>query len=173
MLAVANVLDTGAFMVEAHPHEYVFFNMLVGGLRGARFRYEMDYWGISYRRGLEAIVKYDADPAITVFAADPSGVWNAGALPYPDRQRLVFVDSLDQAKLSSGAYRLRQEEYRDTNVIHRVEVAGVPILTVAAVHPALSLTPDTVPNVIAARMRNEGITAGIGADALQAAWKRD
>ena len=98
VLAVANVLDTGAFMVEAHPHEHVFFNMLVGGLRGARFRYEMDYWGLSYRRGLEAIVKHDADPAITVFAADPSGVWNAGALPYPDRQRLVFVDSLDQAK---------------------------------------------------------------------------
>lgn len=167
-LAVASVVDTGAFMVEAHPHEHVFFNALVGGLPGARFRYEMDYWGLSYRRGLEAIVKYDSDPAITVFAADPPGVWNAGTLPYPDRQRLVFVDSLDQAKYFLGAYRLRQEEYPYTDVVHRVEVTGAPILTVAAVHPELSLTPDTVPGVAAARLRNESITAGIGEDALRA-----
>ncbi len=33
-----------ANMVRLHPHEYVYYNMLVGGPRGAFRRYEMDYW---------------------------------------------------------------------------------------------------------------------------------
>ena len=31
-------------MVQLHPHEYVYYNALVGGPRGAFRRYEMDYW---------------------------------------------------------------------------------------------------------------------------------
>jgi len=33
-----------ANMVRLHPHEYVYYNMLVGGPGGAFRRYEMDYW---------------------------------------------------------------------------------------------------------------------------------
>lgn len=33
-----------ANMVRLHPHEYVYYNILVGGPRGAFRRYEMDYW---------------------------------------------------------------------------------------------------------------------------------
>jgi hypothetical protein len=36
--------------------------------------------------------------------------------------------------------------------VHKTEVAGVPILIAAAVHPELSLTPDTVPSVMATRV---------------------
>lgn len=31
-------------MVRLHPHEYVYYNALVGGPKGAYRRYEMDYW---------------------------------------------------------------------------------------------------------------------------------
>ncbi len=43
-------------IVRLHPYEYVYFNSLVGGLKGAqhqtRTSYAGDYWGISYREGL-------------------------------------------------------------------------------------------------------------------------
>ena len=42
--------------VRNHPHEYVFFNSLVGGLRGAQARgipEATDYWCLSYREGIE------------------------------------------------------------------------------------------------------------------------
>lgn len=31
-------------LVRLHPHQYLFYNALVGGLEGASRRYEMDYW---------------------------------------------------------------------------------------------------------------------------------
>lgn len=45
-----------AIMVHLHPHEYVYFNRLVGGLPGAFGRYETDYWGNSYREAVRLLV---------------------------------------------------------------------------------------------------------------------
>jgi hypothetical protein len=35
---------TASVLVRLHPHEYLFYSPLVGGLQGAAGRYEMDYW---------------------------------------------------------------------------------------------------------------------------------
>jgi hypothetical protein len=34
-------------LVELHPNAYVYFNSLVGGVRGAQGRFELDFWGTS------------------------------------------------------------------------------------------------------------------------------
>jgi hypothetical protein len=143
------------FMVRAHPHQQVFFNTLVGGLPGARFHYEMDYWGLSYRQGLEAILRLDRSERITVAIDDQPGAWNARALPYPDRRRLVLVDKPEEAKYFIGTYRLRRQEYPYREVVHREVVDGVPILSVAVLHPELSTSPDSTPGVLATRSRNQ------------------
>jgi hypothetical protein len=143
------------FMVRAHPHQQVFFNALVGGLPGARFNYEMDYWGLSYRQGLEAILRLDRSERITVAVDDQPGSWNARALPYPDRRRLVLVDTPDEAKYFIGTYRLRRQEYPHREVVHREVVDGVPILSVAVLNGHLSTSPDSMPGVLAARSRNQ------------------
>jgi hypothetical protein len=45
---------TIADMRALHPYEYVYFNRLVaGGQEAASTRFETDYWGLSYREGLE------------------------------------------------------------------------------------------------------------------------
>jgi hypothetical protein len=45
---------TGADMWALHPYEYVYFNRLVaGGQAAASTRFETDYWGLSYKEGLE------------------------------------------------------------------------------------------------------------------------
>ena len=168
-VVILGLLDIVRFMVQAHPQQQVFFNAIVGGLPGARFRYEMDYWGLSYRSGLEAIAKADRDSAIPVFAADqPVGSSNAGALPYADRSRFYFVGSVDEAKYFLGTYRFRDKEYPYPRIVHTTNVSGVPILMAAAIHPERSLTPDTVPVIMAARARNEAATSGIDDQALRA-----
>jgi hypothetical protein len=43
--------------VRLHPYEYIYYNRLVGGVQGAFRRFELDYWGISYR---EAAAYLDA-----------------------------------------------------------------------------------------------------------------
>jgi hypothetical protein len=39
-----------SLMARLHPYEYIYYNLLAGGIRGACQRgYDMDYWGTSYR----------------------------------------------------------------------------------------------------------------------------
>ena len=45
VLALPGIYST----VRLYPYEYVYYNSLVGGLAGARDRYELDYWRISLR----------------------------------------------------------------------------------------------------------------------------
>ncbi|HZD55775.1 MAG TPA: hypothetical protein VE136_03575, partial [Anaerolineales bacterium] len=43
------------WMAHLHPYEYVYYNQLVGGPRGAFRQYEMDYWATSYREATEYV----------------------------------------------------------------------------------------------------------------------
>ncbi len=36
-------------IISLHPYQYIYFNNLVGGVRGANGKYELDYWATSYR----------------------------------------------------------------------------------------------------------------------------
>ena len=42
-------------MIRLHPHEYVYFNEVIGGLPGAYGNYDTDYYGNSYKEGFESL----------------------------------------------------------------------------------------------------------------------
>ena len=52
------VLRQTLVMIQIHPYQYIAFNTLTGGLRGAYGRFELDYWGVSYREASLALVKF-------------------------------------------------------------------------------------------------------------------
>jgi hypothetical protein len=37
-------------MVRLHPYEYTYFNAVAGRVAGARTRYMLDYWGLSFKQ---------------------------------------------------------------------------------------------------------------------------
>ncbi len=39
-----------------HPYEYIYYNELIGGVRGADQKYELDYWGAAYKESADYIV---------------------------------------------------------------------------------------------------------------------
>jgi hypothetical protein len=43
-------------MGRLHPYEYTYFNWLSGGVRQARDRYMVDYWGLSFKQASEALL---------------------------------------------------------------------------------------------------------------------
>jgi hypothetical protein len=42
-------------MVKLHPYEYTYFNTIAGGVRAARGRYMLDYWGLSFKQASLAL----------------------------------------------------------------------------------------------------------------------
>jgi len=50
ILLLALIIAPGVYgIVSLHPYEYIYYNSLAGGVRGAFRNYDLDYWGTSYR----------------------------------------------------------------------------------------------------------------------------
>jgi len=73
-----------------HPDQYVYFNALIGGPRGAQGRYELDYWGTSLADATRALVRAlerrdelpkAGDPPLKVYVC--GNVWSA-AVYFPE-----------------------------------------------------------------------------------------
>lgn len=69
--AVMLMLVPGLYgMFRLHPYEYTYYNQLVGGTGGAYSRFEMDYWGTSYREAALWLNQH-AGPGSTLWATGP------------------------------------------------------------------------------------------------------
>jgi hypothetical protein len=91
--------------VRDHPFQNVYFNVLAGP--NVERRFEMDYWGLGYRRDLEYVAAHDTRPVVKVFAPGPSGAQlNLWLLPPEQRDRLHFVDTPEQADYFLTNFRI-------------------------------------------------------------------
>ncbi|MBI3161791.1 MAG: hypothetical protein HYZ23_04745, partial [Chloroflexi bacterium] len=57
--------------IRLHPYEYIYYNRFIGGVDGAQGRFELDYWGASYREAAE-YVNSVAPANATVWVEGPS-----------------------------------------------------------------------------------------------------
>lgn len=48
-------------MMELHPNQCIYYNALVGGVKGAEGRFELDYWGTSVAQAAEELATYVQD----------------------------------------------------------------------------------------------------------------
>ncbi|GAP08964.1 hypothetical protein BECAL_00097 [Bellilinea caldifistulae] len=117
-LAVAIFVPSGLWMASHHPYQNLYFNRLAGpDMQTVKMRFDMDYWGLTYRRGLEAILEYDPRPVIRVHAANFPGEANAAILPADQARRLYFVPEIEQADYFITNYRWHPEDYPFPNEI--------------------------------------------------------
>jgi hypothetical protein len=119
-----------SFMIQYHPHQNVYFNWFAGGIKGADGRFELDYWGLSYRQGLEYIVGHDSGDRVLVHAATPPGRYNADILEPEDRKRLVFVTERHKAQYHMTHFRWEKDRPPLGTELYSVRIDGVPIMTV-------------------------------------------
>jgi hypothetical protein len=58
-IVVIGIVLVTRSMVVLHPYQYIYFNELIGGLRGAYGLYETDYWHAANREALEWLEQYE------------------------------------------------------------------------------------------------------------------
>ncbi|MBI4436386.1 MAG: glycosyltransferase family 39 protein [Candidatus Omnitrophica bacterium] len=80
-------------MIRLHPYEYLYFNSLTGGLKGAQARndlhYASDYWGLSYKEGIEWLNLHAASDAVVV-----APLYDHLFKLYPLRQDLQLIGNV-------------------------------------------------------------------------------
>ena len=121
-------------ITQYHPYQNVYFNVLGGTSISKKF--ELDYWGLSYRQGFEYILENDTDKLINVSSANFPGYLNMTILKREDRERLRHVD-LREAKYYLSNYRgfreynkSRRKEYPYRYELWSLKVGGEKIMGV-------------------------------------------
>ncbi|MEQ1575479.1 MAG: hypothetical protein ABL993_14665 [Vicinamibacterales bacterium] len=126
-ITVALFLEPVLFLRRNYPFGWVYFSPIVGGIAGANGRFELDYWGVSYRQGLEELLRRE-EGIVRVSFANESGDANVEILPAADRRRIVVV-SQQAAAYHLTEHRWHYGEPDPYAEAFSIRVDGVRILT--------------------------------------------
>ncbi|MDP2922003.1 MAG: hypothetical protein Q8O12_06550 [Candidatus Omnitrophota bacterium] len=126
---ILNLANVARFMARYHPYQNIYFNILAGkNMADVKNKFELDYWGLSYRKALEYIVRNDASEAIKVYVNNLPGVFNSYMLNPSDRKRLVYVKTPDEARYFLSEYRWHNGEYPYKNEFYSIKINGAKIM---------------------------------------------
>lgn len=120
---IALVLLPGLIgIIRLHPYEYIYYNSFIGGESGALRRFELDYWGISYR---------EAADWLNTVAPQDANVWVDGPAHLLDlylRNDLNLYSTYEAERaekydyvVSTTRYDLDRTSYPDANIVYKIE----------------------------------------------------
>jgi len=122
------LMSTSFQMFKYHPFQNVYFNIFVANNAGQYF--ELDYWGLSFRQGLEYIVKNDKRSLIKLSAnVPPPLINNAIFLEKSDLHRLRLVN-VSNADYFLTNYRWHPQAYDFNNEVFTIIVDNQTIMSV-------------------------------------------
>jgi len=120
-------------MIVQHPYQNVFFNKFSGNPLTLKDRFELDYWGLSYRKALEYLLSIDNGSRIVLYVANYPGIANTYLLPQSARKRLVFTDNPAQARYFITNFRWHPDDYPFPEIF-TIQVSDVKILSLYELH---------------------------------------
>ncbi len=122
-------------VVRIHPHEYIWYNALPGGLRGVYMKYELDYWGNAYPEALRALLAETGGraPSGRKFRVAACGAPRALEAGLPDA--FEYVEEQRDADFVIGIVGLGCGEMRPGREVLYVVREGVPLAYVRALSP--------------------------------------
>lgn len=119
VLIFLNFAAVGVSMKKLHPYEYIYFNEVIGGLKGAHSRFETDYWGASYKEAADWLMK-----------KEPSKVYPCNlsyAMLYYSKGKFTVAGSSDEADYIVCDYENDLREGYDQEILYQVKRFNVPI----------------------------------------------
>lgn len=107
LIIFCNLIIIVKFMIQSHPHQYLYFNRLANPIN-----FQLDYWGLSYRQALEYLVATDPSPEIKLYVANQPGEDNSLFLTDFDQKRLSYQDTPQAADYFLTNYRNQRDEFQ-------------------------------------------------------------
>ncbi|HMA51693.1 MAG TPA: hypothetical protein VKP60_18165, partial [Magnetospirillaceae bacterium] len=120
-------------MCQLHPDEYVYYNLLTGGVKGAEGAYELDYWGNSLLEATKDLADYIAmeygdKPIGKVYKVAVCGHRLSAAYFFPDY--MEFTKKLDEADFIVAFTQGNCQRHFEGRQIITVERFGVALSVV-------------------------------------------
>jgi hypothetical protein len=125
-LCLFNGLTVVYQLVQLHPYEYIYFNEIIGGLKGSQGKFDNDYWGASFKEAVDWLEKNEATDPKKIYKVTGSG--NSYQIFYYFTPNMKWVDELKVADYYISYTRDNKQALVDpSKVIHVVEREGVPL----------------------------------------------
>ena len=88
----AGLAAVAASLVSIHPNQHLYFNFMVDRTTPEHLhhQYEMDYWGASFRHGLEHLLEQHPSQSVYIEVSSTALEVNRRILPAADRHRLFL-----------------------------------------------------------------------------------
>ncbi len=119
-------------MAQLHPYEYIYANRLTGGVAGAYGKYELDYWGTSFKEAAQRIQdtvnKEGGVPPGKIYRIAICGPWDAAMIYLPPDYQPVVAN--EPAEFFLSTTRWMCQNMRPGKDIIRIERMGVPLSVV-------------------------------------------
>jgi hypothetical protein len=125
-ILIALVLLPGLIAsIRLHPYEYVYYNQFVGGAKGVVDRFELDYWGTSYREAANEANRI-APPNANVWVDGPAHLFNRFArsdLHIYSPQEAERADHYDVV-VTLARYDLEKTSFPEAPIVYAVTREG-------------------------------------------------
>jgi hypothetical protein len=128
-LFIATQLD---IMERLHPYEYIYANRFAGGVAGAYGKYELDYWGSSFKEAAEQIqkmvTKEGGVPPGKIYRIAICGPWAAAMIYLPPDYEPVVAN--EPAEFFLSTTRWMCQNMRSGKEVIRIKRLGAPLAIV-------------------------------------------
>lgn len=115
-------------MVKNHPYQNVYFNFFAGS--NLQQRFEMDYWGLSYKQALEYIAENDKSAEINISVQNLPGILNFNMLTPLERERLKWNNNQNVANYFLTNFRNHPQDFDIGTSVHKITVDGEKIMEI-------------------------------------------
>lgn len=96
-LTIIYIFNLIFWMYQNHPHQNVFFNSLVNK-KELNSKFDLDYWGLSYKQNLEYIIDKNSKNKIKIYNSSENRIfYHLFALEKIKRERFIIVDNINEA----------------------------------------------------------------------------
>lgn len=130
-LLLVGILSSVVQTVWMYPLQSLYFNVLAGPEPKTRF--EQDYWGISYLRGLEWVLAHDERSHIRVYTESnmsPPLRTNSHILPPSEKERIEVVYSISEADYFLASYRYHPGPYDLPPAVGAIKAGNQVVLAI-------------------------------------------
>jgi hypothetical protein len=117
--------------VSLYPYQYIYYNQLLGGVKGAYRVFELDYWDLAFKEA-QSFINQTADPNANIFVGDskpsaqkfarPDLIFNAFGGRQKNSQKYDYIIVSTAANAD--------EKYSEFPTVFIVEREGVPFVLV-------------------------------------------
>jgi len=116
--------------VKLHPYEYIYYNQFVGGVNDAAHRFELDYWGTSYREAAQEL-NHMAPSNANVWVDGPAHILETYARSDFHLYSAYEAERADHydAVVTLARYNQEKTSFPDASIVYAVSRDGA-VLTV-------------------------------------------